>query len=158
MCAFGVRFGQNVFEATNSTETRVDVQAGPVHIPGAVVVAITGNGQQYNDDVTLHFRDTSNTYIFHQPWIVEDVMPNMATVSGGTPIHMTGMLFDQFKNHNGSTKDMDYKCRFIDDTHQVIGDERNMTQVSDTEYICVAPKSRYTGPTVIEVNENGQDW
>jgi hypothetical protein len=132
--------------------------AGPTKIPGAVVVAISGNGQQYNDDVTLHFRDTSNTYIFHQPWIVEDVMPNMATISGGTPIHMTGMLFDQFKKDNGSSKDMDYKCRFVDDTHQVIGEEHNMTQVSDTEFICVAPKSKYSGPTVIEIQENGQDW
>jgi hypothetical protein len=49
---------------------------------------------------------------------------------------------------------MDYKCRFVDDTHQVIGESEeghNMTQVSDTEYICTAPKSRYTGPTAIEV-------
>lgn len=127
MCDFQVRFGQNIFEVTNASETSVDVMAGPVHIPGAVVVAISGNGQQYNDDVTLHFRDTSNTYIFHQPWIVEDVMPNMATISGGTPIHLTGMLFDQFKKDNGDTKEMDYKCRYVDNTNRVIGEERNMT-------------------------------
>lgn len=132
--------------------------AGPTKIPGAVVIAISGNGQQYNDDVTLHFRDTSNTFIFHQPWIVEDVQPNMATISGGTPIHLTGMLFDQFKKDNGSTKDMGYKCRFVDDTGQVIGNEREMNQVSDIEYTCVAPKSRFSGPTAIEVMENGRDW
>ena len=82
----------------------------------------------------------------------------MATISGGTPIHLTGMLFDQFKNHNGTTKEMQYMCRFVDDTGKVIGGEKNMTQVSDIEYICVAPKSTYSGPTVIEVMENGQDW
>jgi len=123
-----VRFGQNVVDVTNATETQVDVMAGPVKIPGAVVVAISGNGQQYNDDVTLHFRDTSNTFIFHQPWIVEDVQPNMATISGGTPIHLTGMLFDQFKKDNGTTKQTDYKCRFVDDTGQVIGGEHDMEQ------------------------------
>jgi|TARA_B110000977_G_C10654672_1_gene329361 hypothetical protein len=85
-------------------------------------------------------------------------MPNMATISGGTPIHLTGMLFDQFKNHNGSTKDMDYKCRFMDDTGKMIGQETNMTQVSDIEYICIAPKSQYSGATIIEIMENGQDW
>jgi hypothetical protein len=94
MCDYKVRFGQNVFEVSNASDTLVTVMAGPVKIPGASVVAISGNGQQYNDDVTLHFRDTSNTYIFHQPWIVEDVQPNMATISGGTPLHLTGMGFD----------------------------------------------------------------
>jgi hypothetical protein len=82
----------------------------------------------------------------------------MATVSGGTPIHLSGMLFDQFKNHNGTAKDMSYMCRFKDDTDQIIGEEKNMTQVSEIEYICVAPKSRYSGPTIIEIMENGQDW
>jgi hypothetical protein len=68
------------------------------------------------------------------------------------------MLFDQFKNHNGSTKDVDYQCRFIDDTGKIIGNATNMTQISDIEYTCVAPKSQYSGPTIIEVMENGQDW
>lgn len=94
MCDFKVKFGQHVTEVKNASDSLVEVNAGPVKIPGASVVSISGNGQQYNDDVTLHFRDTSNTYIFHQPWIIEDVTPDMATISGGTPIHLTGMLFD----------------------------------------------------------------
>jgi hypothetical protein len=65
MCDFKVRFGQYNFPVTNASDTLVEVMAGPVKIAGASVVAITGNGQQYNDDVTLHFRDTSNTFIFH---------------------------------------------------------------------------------------------
>jgi hypothetical protein len=70
------------------------VQTQPVSVPGSVVVAITGNGQQYNDDVTLHFRDRSNTYEFFQPFLVEDIMPNIASAGGHTDIHLTGMLFD----------------------------------------------------------------
>jgi hypothetical protein len=143
MCDFKVRIGQYNFPVNSKSDSLVEIMAGPVHIPGASVVSISGNGQQYNDDVTLHFRDTSNTFVFHQPWIIEDTAPNMATIGGGTPIHLTGMLFDQFKNHNGSTKDMDYMCRFLDDTGQVIGNATNMTKVSDIEYTCLAPKSRY---------------
>ena len=94
MCDFKVRFGQNLFIPTEANLTQINVDAGPVYIPGAVVVAISGNGQQYNDDITLHYRDPSNTYVFHQPWIVEDISPDMASISGGTPIHLTGMLFD----------------------------------------------------------------
>jgi hypothetical protein len=63
-------------------------------------------------------------------------MPNIATAGGHTDIHMTGMGFDQFKNHNGTAKELDWKCRFKDGMGNVIGDERNMTRVSDIEYIC----------------------
>jgi hypothetical protein len=45
MCDYKVRFGQNIFEVKNSSDTLVEVMAGPTKIPGAVVVAISGNGQ-----------------------------------------------------------------------------------------------------------------
>lgn len=45
MCDFKVRFGQYYFEIKNASDTLVEVMAGPVKIPGASVVAITGNGQ-----------------------------------------------------------------------------------------------------------------
>lgn len=41
-------------------------------------------------------------------------MPNIATASGHTDIHLTGMLFDQLKNHNGTSKELDFQCRFKD--------------------------------------------
>jgi hypothetical protein len=41
-------------------------------------------------------------------------MPNIASAGGHTDIHLTGMLFDQFKNHNGTSKELDFKCRFKD--------------------------------------------
>jgi hypothetical protein len=123
-------------------------------VPGSVVVTISGNGQQYSDDITLHFRDRPNTYEFYQPFLVEDIMPNIASAGGHTDIHLTGMLFDQFKNHNGTSKELDFKCRFKDAMGNVIGDERNMTRVSDIEYICTTPPSKYTGDTIIEINQN----
>jgi len=75
----------------------------------------------------------------------------MASVGGGTPIHMTGMLFDQFKYHNGTTKPMDFKCRFRTPGGETIGEEQNMTMVSDIEYACIAPKSGFQGSTAIEI-------
>lgn len=114
MCNKKVRFGQQVYEVQSATDTNVVVQTQPVPVPGAVVVTISGNGQQYSDDITLHFRDRANTYEFFQSIIVEDILPNSAKATGHTEIHLTGMLFDQFKNHNGTAKDVDYKCRYRD--------------------------------------------
>ena len=40
----------------------------------------------------------------------------------------------------------------------MIGTERNMTRVSDIEYICTTPPSKYTGHTIIEICQNDQNW
>lgn len=45
MCDHRVRFGQNTVDVKNASDTLIEVMAGPVKIPGAVVVAISGNGQ-----------------------------------------------------------------------------------------------------------------
>lgn len=79
-------------------------------------------------------------------------MPNSAKSTGHTDIHLTGMGFDQFKNNNGTSKDTDYKCRFKDTQGNIIIEERNMTKVSDIEYICPTSPTNYTGPAIIEVN------
>ena len=68
------------------------------------------------------------------------------------------MLFDQFKHHNGTSKELDYKCRFRTEAGDAIGEEKNMTRVTDIEYICTTPPTNYVGNAVIEVNQNDQNW
>jgi hypothetical protein len=68
------------------------------------------------------------------------------------------MLFDQFKNHNGTTKDVDYKCRYRDPQGPVVIEERNMTKISDIEYVCPTSPTNYTGEAIIEVNQNDINW
>jgi hypothetical protein len=62
------------------------------------------------------------------------------------------MLLDQFKNSNGTTKDIDYKRRYKDKEGNVVIEERNMTKVSDIEYKCATAPTNYTGEAIIEVN------
>jgi hypothetical protein len=119
---------------------------------------MSGNGQQYSDDVTLHFRDRSNTYEFYQPVYVEDILPNIASAGGHTDIHLTGINFDQFLHHNGTKKDTNWMCRFRDGMGNTIGDERNMTQVSDTEYVCATPPAKYVGEAASEICNNDNNW
>ena len=159
MCNKKIKFGQQILEVQSATDTDVVVTTVPVAIPGSVVVTMSGNGQQYSDDITLHFRDRPNTFEFFQPFLVEDLMPTQAKGTGHTDIHLTGMLFDQFKNGNGTTKDTDYKCRFRGkDNNQIVIEERNMTKVSDIEYICPTSPTNYSGDTVIEISQNDENW
>ena len=65
MCNKKMKFGQTVYEISSSTDSNVVVNTQPVNVPGSVVVTMTGNGQQYSDDITLHFRDRANTYEYY---------------------------------------------------------------------------------------------
>jgi hypothetical protein len=45
--------------------------APKANVPGQVVVSVSGNDQQWIDDITLHFRDEENTYEYYQNFIAE---------------------------------------------------------------------------------------
>lgn len=102
VCNLEVRYEQAVLKPENTNATSLSVLSPAVAVSGAVVVSISGNGQQYINDRTLHFRDASNTFEYYQPFIVEDIKPSYVSNSGGTPLTIKGMLFDQFREENGT--------------------------------------------------------
>ena len=57
ICDLQVRYEQMVIKPQNVNATSLSVLSLPVSVPGAVVVSVSGNGQQYVHDRTLHFRD-----------------------------------------------------------------------------------------------------
>ena len=69
------------------------------------------------------------------------------------------MLFDQFRFDNGTAKQVQLKCRLVDaGSGTVIDSPRNTTKISDTEQVCVAPKTDVTGDAKVELSANGQQW
>jgi hypothetical protein len=52
-------------------DTAISVTSFPSNMSGAVVASVTGNGQQFINDITLHFRDRENTFEYYQPFFVE---------------------------------------------------------------------------------------
>jgi len=113
-CNPKVRFGQRAYTPTIGSDTSLQVEAAPAKLPGPVVVTMSGNGQQFTPDRTLHFRDTQNTFEYYQPYLVMGVQPNVASNSGNTPLILDGILFDQFKYDNGTEKRVPIQCRFKD--------------------------------------------
>lgn len=55
---------------------------------------------------------------------------------------------------------MPIKCRYVQDTDEakILGTANVMKKVSNTEYICVSPKSDYIGDAKIELSVNNQQW
>jgi len=65
---------------------------------------------------------------------VESVEPSAISNAGHSPLKLNGMGFDQFKNDNGTTKEVPLSCRFVDGgTGSLIDKPRTMTRISDSQ-------------------------
>ena len=159
ICDLKVRYGKRHLVPRDVTKNQLTVTSPEAQVPGQVVVSISGNNQQFIDDKTLHFRDKESTFEYYQNFYVEKVSPVYVSNSGNSPVKLKGMLFDQFKHDNGTHRDVQMQCRFVDiGANSVIREARNMTKISDNELKCVAPKTDMVGDARIEVSPNGQQW
>jgi len=61
-----------------------------VHVPDSVVLAPSGNGQNYGFDNTLHFRDYQNTFTYYQDILIHEVIPESGPTLGNTKIYVSG--------------------------------------------------------------------
>lgn len=106
-----------------------------VEEPGAIVVSLSGNNQQYINDITLHYRDPENTFEYYQAFNIISVKPEAITNEGGTPIQIKAVNFEQFRYDNDSLKDVPIYCRFIKpgEEKSIIGEEQVMSKVSGAE-------------------------
>ena len=132
------------------------VTSPAVNVSGAVVVSVSGNNQQFIDDVTLHKRDTENTFEYYQLFRVESLKPEYLSNTGNSPLRIKAMQFDQWRYDNGTKKDVQLMCRFVEGSTVVGGLEMNMTKLTDNEQICIAPKTDYVGDARLELSANGQ--
>lgn len=65
MCNPKVKFGQHPYTPAISSDSSLQVDVGESKLPGSVVVTMSGNGQQYTPDRTLHYRDLQNTFEYY---------------------------------------------------------------------------------------------
>jgi len=141
------------------SDNTLTVATSAVHRPGAVVVAMSGNGQQFISDRTLHYRDKQNTYEYYQPYEVVSVSPTLASNSGNTPVILDGILFDAHKFNNGTERKQPIWCRFKDVQGNLLAAPRKMRRKSSTQQECIAPKSTISDEKArLEVSPNGQNW
>ena len=121
ICDLKVRFGQHTLEPRDVTAHSLVVDSPKANVPGQVVVSVSGNNQQFIDDRTLHFRDKENTFEYYQNFLIEKATPAYLSNAGNSPLTLTGVSFDQFKNDGGSLKNVSLQCRFTDSSGSIIG-------------------------------------
>ena len=94
ICDLKVRFGQYSQTPTGVTDKEMNTVSPKAHVPGQVLVSVSGNDQQYIDDITLHFRDKENTFEYYQNFIIESAEPKYLSNSGNSPLTLTAANFD----------------------------------------------------------------
>ena len=94
VCKLRVRYGAiEVTPSSVESDSNIITKSPAVNVPDAVVLAASGNGQQYSDDVTLHYRDVENTFTYHQDSFIHILHPQYGPDSGNTKIMVSGIGF-----------------------------------------------------------------
>lgn len=157
ICAFTVRYGCMQLPYTLINDTALNVTSFPVNMSGSIVASVSGNNQQFINDITLHFRDKENTFEYYQPFYTEWIKPSIVSNAGGSPVKIKSINFDQFKYDNGTVREVPILCRFVEDNEEgkIIGTQQVMIRETNDRQVCVAPKTDYLGDARIEFSPNG---
>jgi hypothetical protein len=101
VCNLKVRYGAIEVTPKQVNSTFIITTSPRVNLPGAVVLSTSGNGQNYADDVTLHYRDKENTFTYVQDLLVDFIHPQQGPCSGGTKVSVRGIGFTPIKDDDG---------------------------------------------------------
>jgi len=85
-----------------------------VSASGSVTLSPSGNAQNYAKDVILHFRDLENTFTYYQDVFIHDLYPQSGPTTGKTRLVVKGVGLRQFRNDDGSIKDVPIFVKFVD--------------------------------------------
>ena len=69
------------------------VKSPKANYTGSVVVQVSLNGQQFEDDITVNFRDQQNTFYYYKCPIISGIHPDEGPSVGGNDISIFGIGF-----------------------------------------------------------------
>jgi hypothetical protein len=102
VCNLKVRYGGIEVNPKLLNSTTLSTLSPRVNLPGSVVLATSGNGQNYANDITMHLRDKENTFTYTQDILANYIHPQEGPNSGKTKVIVRAIGLAQFKNDDGS--------------------------------------------------------
>ena len=167
ICNFKVRYGAIETTPKFLNSTAIETRSPRVNLPGPVTISTSGNGQNYANDITMHYRDKENTFTYTQDLFVTFFSPQQGPTSGNTRIKISGFGFSQLKNDDG-TPDLSHPLYYRFKGENGNGKSNNggngiLTKVeeqSDTSFVVRSPAcNAETGhKQTLEVSWDGQNW
>ena len=86
VCNLKVRYGGIEVNPKLLNSTTLSTLSPRVNLPGSVVLATSGNGQNYANDITMHYRDKENTFTYTQDILANYIHPQEGPNSGKTKV------------------------------------------------------------------------
>eukprot|EP00824_Muranothrix_gubernata_P008912 TRINITY_DN2148_c0_g1_i1.p1 TRINITY_DN2148_c0_g1~~TRINITY_DN2148_c0_g1_i1.p1 ORF type:complete len:1639 (+),score=352.12 TRINITY_DN2148_c0_g1_i1:139-5055(+) len=161
-CNHTMRFGAMQFKLVNKSDDTLFAIAPPVSLPDDVVVAYGINGQQYNPDPTINFKDLENTYTYYEKPIISEYDPEVGPSTGGTKIIMKGHGLTPFKDNKGKTKARPLFLR-MNNTNPQKGEKKTMgpiecVYISSDEVHFITPPGKPDSNHIFEISYNKQNY
>lgn len=168
VCNFKLRYGAIEVTPKVLNSTAIEAKSPRVNLPGPVVLATSGNGQNYANDITMHFRDKENTFTYTQDLFVSFMHPQQGPTNGNTRIKISGLGFTQLKNGDG-TPDLSHPIyyRYKGENGNVSKGDSGSTskpipveEQTDATFVVRSPAcTAETGKKqTLEVSWDGQNW
>ncbi len=156
-CNVTERFGTFQIRPINFTENIVFAKTPNVSLADDVVVSHGINGQQYNPDITLNYRDPENTYTYYSQPVVVAYEPKRGPSSGGTKITFSGYGFTPYKDREGNptVKPVWVRMRQVGGKEQV---PPSVAEYVDPYVVQWTTPAARDGDYLIEMSLNGQDY
>ena len=159
VCNLKIRYGALEVNPSIKNGTMIETISPRVSVPDAVVLAPSGNGQNYGADLTLHFRDIENTFTYYQSMFVHDIHPQSGPTSGKTRVEVRGIGFKQFKYENGTIRDdIPLYAKFEDVNGVKIGDIQTITDIDNDSFVFWTPKAVVGTQAILMISFNQQQW
>jgi len=94
-CNPTVRFSTYEVKPTIFNATNLEVQSPKVNFTGATTIQLSLNGQQFDKDISLRYRDRENTFYYYKMPLVTNMGPLKGPTIGGTNIKTLGIGFEE---------------------------------------------------------------
>ena len=128
-------------------------------MPDAVVLAASGNAQQYGADWVLHKRDIENTFTYYQPILVHTLRPQSGPTTGRTRIEISGIGFQQIRTEQGPYRnDISVYVKFKDLDGNDIGNATKITDMDNDIIIWHTPNATEGTKAILYLSFNKQNW
>lgn len=160
-CNPRVRFSTYEVIPNTLNDTHLIAFSPKVNFTGATTVQIALNGQQFDKDITLRFRDQENTFYYYKMPLITFMGPHKGPTIGGTNVKVLGIGFDEIFDYEKDPNNKKLYYRFIDhDNNETQYGGIFQTLVKNNHEVDLVTPSVYKNDTHadIYISYNGKDF
>ena len=157
-CNATVRVGTYQIRPINFTDELVVYRAPNVSLSDDVVISFGINGQQYNPDIVLNYKDIENTYTYYGVPIITSYFPEEGPETGGTVIKFKGFGFTPYRDNQGKILERPVWIRMRKIGTKIYTQSKEAEFVDSENVEWSTPPGETDTHYILEISLNNQDF